>query len=90
MFRFKKAVPVSYERQGYIYFKSRCYRDLPEAEQQRIVNLCLASGGEYYQALFEFVTTDDGATAVCMRHHLSRSTLERVVRCYYTNWPQEK
>lgn len=86
MFRYKKSVPVSYERQGYIYFVSRCYRDLSPEEQRRIVNLCLASGGEYYQVLFDFVTTDAGATAVCLRHHISRSTLERVVRSYYLNW----
>ena len=54
MFRYKKSVPVSYERQG----------------------------------LFEFVTTDAGATAVCMKHFLSRSTLERAVRRYYESFPQ--
>ena len=86
MFRYKKSVPVSYERQRYIYFVSRRYRDLSPEEQRRIVNLCLASGGEYYQALFDFVTTDAGATAVCLRHHISRSTLERVLRSYYLNW----
>ena len=35
MFRYKKSVPVSYERQGYIYFASRLYRELTE-EQQRL------------------------------------------------------
>ena len=88
MFRYKKSVPVSYERQGYIYFRSRCYKDLPEQEKRQIVNLCMTAGGAYYQALFEFVTSDEGATAVCMRHHLSRSTLERAVRKYYTSFQQ--
>ena len=87
MFRYKKSVPVSYARQGYIYFKSRCYRELSEKEQHGLLNLCLEAGGEYYQALFEFVTSDEGATSICLRHHLSRSTLERVVRRYYTNFP---
>ena len=83
MFRFKKSVPVSYERQGYIYFKSLCYKVLPEAEQREIVNLCVRSAGEHYQALFQFVTSEVGAEAVCLRHHISRSTLERAVRRYY-------
>ncbi len=87
MFRTKKSVPISYERQGYIYFKSRCYRELPDAEQRRLLNLCIASGGEHYRALFDFVTTDEGATSVCLRHNLSRSTLERAVRKYYTAFP---
>ena len=89
MFRFKKSVPVSYERQGYIYFKSRCYHDMTAREQHRLVNLCLSAGGQYYQPLFEFVTSDEGATAICLRHHLSRSTLERAVRKYYTDFPAD-
>lgn len=82
MFRYKKSVPVSYERQGYIYFASRLYRELTEEQQHKLLNLCLQCGGEHYHALFEFVTTDAGATAVCMKHFLSRSTLERAVRRY--------
>ena len=60
MFRYKKSVPVSYERQGYIYFASRLYRELTEEQQRKLLNLCLQCGGEHYQALFEFVTTDAG------------------------------
>ena len=40
-------------------------------------------------ALFEFVTTDAGAQAVCLRHHLSPSTLERAVRRYYEAFPRK-
>ena len=84
MYRFKRSIPVSSDRQGYIYFRSRLYKELPEREQKKIVNLCLKTGrGDYYKPLFEFVTTDVGATAVCMRYCLSRSTLERIVRQYY-------
>lgn len=87
-FRFKKSVKVDYNMQGYIYFTSRLYKRLPEREQRKILNLCLEAGGEYYQALFEFVTSDVGATAVCMKHFLSQSTLERVVRKYYSLFAQ--
>ena len=83
MFRYKKSVPVSYERQGYIYFASRLYRELTEEQQRKLLNLCLQCGGEHYRALFEFVT------AVCMKHFLSRSTLERAVRRYYESFPQK-
>ena len=89
MFRFKRSVPVDYDTQGYIYFMSRRYRHLPQAQQRRILNLCMEAGGEYYQALFEFVTTDSGATAVCMKHYLSESTLERIVRKYYVLFAQK-
>ena len=88
LFRYKSSVRVSYERQGYIYFVSRRYRELPERQQREIVDLCLEHGGEYYQALFDFVTTDMGATAVCMKHHLSRATLYRAVSRYYEGFPK--
>ena len=71
MFRYKKSIPVSYEWQGYIYFTSLLYWELPKRTQEKILNLCIAAGKENYQALFEFVTTDAGAQAVCLRHHLS-------------------
>ena len=45
--------------------------------------------GEYYQALFEFVTTDASATALAMRHHMDKTTLYRKVRKYYENFPTQ-
>ena len=87
MFRFKSGVDVTYNRQGYIYFTSRLYKELAEGDQQKILNLCLECGGAYYQALFEFVTTDASATELEMKHHLSRMTLYRAVRKYYESFP---
>ena len=63
MFRFKSGVDVGYNRQGYIYFTSRLYKELAEEDQQKILNLCLEYGGPYYQALFECVTTDASASS---------------------------
>ena len=84
MFRFKQSVPVAYDLQGYIYFTSKLYSSLDHETQQKILTLCTKAGGEYYRALFEFVTSDVGATAVCRKHFLSQSTMERIVRRYYT------
>lgn len=89
MFRFKKSIPVGYDLQGYIYFTSRLYRHLPASRRKQILNLCAQAGGEYYQALFDFVTTEAGAAAVCAKHFLSLSTLERIVRRYYIAFAQE-
>ena len=68
---------------------TRSARELDEAAQQKILNLCLEHGGEYYQALFEFVTTDASATALAMRHHMDKTTLYRKVRKYYENFPTQ-
>lgn len=89
MFRFKSGVDVGYNRQGYIYFTSRLYKELSPEDQQAILNLCLEHGGPYYQALFEFVTTDASATAITLKHSISRATLYRMVRKYYENFPEK-
>ncbi len=88
MFRYKKSVPLSYERQGYIYFKSKSFRELPEREQERIRRLCRDIGGIYADALFTLVTSDTSPEKVCLEHHLSRATLERYVRKYFIKWPR--
>ena len=88
MFRLKSGVNVEYNRQGYIYFTSRIYRDLHPEAQKKILDLCAECGGEYYQALFEFVTTDATATAICMKHYIGKSTLYRAVRKYYESFPK--
>ena len=82
-FRQKRSIPVDYDTQGYIYFVSRAYKRLSPAGQRQIRELCQTAAGEYYKALLEFVTTDAGAAAVCRKHYLSTSTLERIVRRYY-------
>ncbi len=86
-FRFKSGADASYNKQGYIYFVSRRYNELPEDAQKEILNLCIRHGGEYYRALFEYVTTDAGATAIAMRHFVSKSTLYRIVKAYYEGFP---
>lgn len=88
MFRYRGSIDVSYNRQGYIYFVSQQYGDLSEKAQKKILNLCLRCGGEYYQALFEFMTTEVTATEVSMRHYISCETLYRLVRKYYEDFPK--
>lgn len=83
VFRFKKAVPVSYNLQGFIYFYSKRFAELTPEEQKIIKAVCRKAGGEHYNAVLEAVTTERSTTAVCMRHNLSESTLERAVRRYY-------
>lgn len=88
MFRFKRSIPVDYDRQGFIYFTSKRYKELAAAGRKQIRELCRNAGGDYREALLEFVTTDAGAAAVCAKHYLSASTLERIVRRYYVAFAQ--
>ncbi len=88
MFRQKKSLKLSYERQGYIYFTSKNYKALPKEKRQRIEELCLKAGGEYHKALLEYVTTDASVTKICLSHHIDDNTLYRVVNRYYMNFPK--
>lgn len=83
MFRYKKAIPVDYDTQGYIYFLSKRYAALPAAQRRRVETVSKIAGGEHHRAVLEFVTTDAGAAMICAKYFLSQSTLERAVRRYY-------
>lgn len=89
MFRFKRGIDVGYDLQGYIYFYSRMARRLGADAERRVLNLCIKCGGEYYRALWEYVISDRGAVAVCMRHYLSEATLWRMVKKYYEEFADE-
>lgn len=86
--RVKRSIPLSAERQGYIYYVSRLYRELPEKKRAVIDELCKRAGGEHAEAVKAFVTTNEGKTGICMRYYLSESTLERCIRKYYMEFPR--
>ena len=89
VFRFKKAIPVDYDTQGYIYFLSKRYSQLTPGKKQKVEQICKEAGGEHYHALLEFVTTDAGAVSICTRYYISQSTLERAVRRYYLEFEKQ-
>ncbi|MGI5987737.1 MAG: hypothetical protein ACOX7M_06300 [Dysosmobacter sp.] len=88
MYRYKRGVKADYNRQGYVYFVSRRFEHLTPARKRKIRELCADAGGEYEDALFEFVTTDTTATAICMKHYVSKATLYRAVKRYYEAFPE--
>ena len=61
---------------------------LDERRQKKIKELCRQCGGEYSDALFEFVTTDATATALSMKYYIGVKTLYRCVKKYYESFPQ--
>ena len=82
-YRFKESIKASYVDQGYIFFLCRRYHRLPLEQRRRIDWLIRRAGGEHAAALREAMTTDGSILAVSQKHHISESTLERVVRRFY-------
>ena len=89
MFRYKAGIRVSYKRQGYIYFTSLRYDELPEVKQREIRRLCRECGGQYSKALFTAVTTETSIDLICDTHYISRETLKRMKKAYYERFPKE-
>lgn len=89
-FRYKHGVPVSYARQGYIYFKSLRYSELSESEQMRIRRLCREVCEYNHDALLEHVTTGARVKDVCAKHHIaSPTTIYRALKLYYLRFPED-
>lgn len=89
MFRYKPAIPLSYDRQGYVHFQSRLYAELSEKDRARIRKLCQEAAGQHWRALLEFVTTDNGATRIEQKYYVSRATLYRYLQKYYVMFPKK-
>lgn len=83
MFRFRNDRPTDYWQQGYAYFVSHRYAALSEERRQQIDALCRECGGEYAEALHDYMTRDLSAAAVCRKHFISERTLMRAVNRYY-------
>ena len=89
-FRYKRGIDVGFLQQMYIYSASLNYKNLTKAQQKKILKLCKRVGGANSDALFDFVTTDISSTAVCLKYNIaSRTTLYRLLKDYYENFPMK-
>lgn len=88
MFKQKRMIPLSYDRQGYIYFVCKNYARLPKRQQETIRKTAEMACGDYADPVLRFVTTDDGALAVCRDAFISEPTLYRAVRRFYLDFPR--
>ncbi len=87
MFRYKKGSKTSYNKQGYIFFISKCYTNLEVNKQKIILNLCILHGGEHWKALFEYITTDTSAEEIAQRHGITKPILYTMMWKYYDSFP---
>lgn len=88
LFKYRAKLGIPYERQGYIYFLSRNYKKLPKAKQAELERYCQRIGREYAGALWEYMTTKAAAVRICDKYYLSISTLNRIVKRYYREFPE--
>jgi hypothetical protein len=90
MFKKMRSINLPYQEQGEIYFTCLNYSSKPETVQRNIDSLCAACGGDYRDALFETVTTNQSIDAVALKHNLSPSMLYRLRKNFYETWDNKK
>lgn len=87
-FRKWKSVGKSYREQALIWAFCQC-REAPEvtgAVRAKIERLIRAAGGEYAEALENYLCTDASWEWVVSRYNLADSTLQRCVRRFLELW----
>lgn len=86
-FKKRKGVHIPYNKQGLIYFICVNIKEMPEDVQQKVLNLCIEVGGQYYKALYTMLTDDTkNVHAVAMEFHLSETQLYHYRKKFYESW----
>lgn len=85
-FKKLRGVNVSRNRQGFIRFACLTYAEQPKKMRDKIDRLLRQCGGPYAAALREVMCSEDGITAIAMRHYVSESTLYRLRKEFYESW----
>lgn len=89
MFRKMRGVKVPPDRQGFLFFTCRNYRDLPEEVKNRIDSLCdtISRGSDVYRAaLFALLTTRESVTSISLRYAVGQTKLYDMRREFYETW----
>lgn len=81
-----KRFGLSEERQSLIYWTCIDYKNQSEPMKHKILDMCLRHGGQYYQALFEAVTTRKSIRSIAMHGFIDESGLSRKVKRFYNDW----
>jgi hypothetical protein len=71
-FRMKKSIPLSNEDQQLIYSRSLHYKQMAAELREKVEELCRDCGGEYSDALFEFMTKNRGKAYIVDKYHIGK------------------
>lgn len=89
MFKKRRGIHISYNKQGLIYFICMNINDMPEDVQQSILKLCIKVSGRYYKALYTILTDDTkNIHNVAMNYNISETQLYLYRKNFYEEWQQ--
>ena len=87
MFKKRRGIRLSYNKQGLIYFTCMNIKDMPENIQQKVLNLCVEVGQQDYRALYELLTNDNKSVlSISHEYFLNEKLLYKMRKEFYEKW----
>lgn len=87
MFKKRRGIKLSYNKQGLIHFVCVNYNDMSDDVQDRIKTLCSDVGKEHSEVLFQVVTNDSKSIrALAQEYHICETQLYYYRKLFYENW----
>lgn len=86
MFKKRRGIKLSYNRQGLIHFTCINWKIQPKEIQDKIFDLCQEVGGEDAQALEEVMTTEKSILSISMKYFVSEKRLYTLRKMFYEKW----
>ena len=87
MFKKRRGIKLSYNKQGLIYFTCMNYNDMPKHIQDKILRLCEEVGKEHSETLFAVVTdSNKSIRSLALENHISETQLYYYRRKFYEVW----
>lgn len=87
MFKKRRGIKLSYNKQGLIYFTCMNYKDMPDDVLKKIKRLCDEVGEEHARVLFEVMTNSNKSIrALALEYHISEMSLYRYRKKFYEAW----
>ena len=88
MFKKRRGIKLSYNKQGLIYFICMNYKEMPVRIQKKISLLCDEVGKEYANVLFLVMTSEKSIRTLAREHYISESLLYSLRKTFYEKWSQ--
>jgi len=86
MFRSKRGINLTHDKQGLIYFICLDYKEQPYKVQTKILNLCLEIAAEDYQALFDVLTTHKSIIEISLEYFIAEKKIYNLRKQFYEKW----
>ena len=91
MFKKRRGIHLPYNKQGLIYFICVNVKDMPDAIQHKIMQMCKEIGKEHSDVLYKVVTDSNRSIrSLSLEYHISETQLYHYRKRFYEEWENKK